>query len=131
MPFEIIALEEWGGGYQETEPHLFLLTTAEEIAQIADYVNAEDLEKVQQVDFSTHAVIALFRGIQPGSKHDVVIQRIFKQDDGSLAVVPHFREPKGNETAATEQTSPYHLVKIAQDSNISAQTQLKLQVSTD
>jgi hypothetical protein len=130
IPFETIALEDWGGPYPYEEPRMFLLTTEESVNEIADFVSAEDLLKLHQVNYATHAVIAVFRGVQPGSKHDVIIQRVLRQDDIVITVVALYPEPRGGETAAAVQTSPYHLVKIAKDNQISAQTQLKLQITT-
>jgi hypothetical protein len=130
IPFETIAQEEWGGGYPYMEPRLVLLTTVESVNEIADFVSTQDLPKVQQVDFSTHAVIAVFRGLQPGSKQDVVIDRILLQEASKMTVVALFRTPRDGEPSATVQTSPYHLVKIAKDNRISGQLEPELEVKT-
>lgn len=126
VPFETIALDEWGvNDEMGTEPQLILITSEDDLTSVQDFVREEDFAKLQQIDFSTYGVIALFRGVKETSNFKTVIERI-TQRNSTLLVDARFWVPQ---SGAAQLTSPYHLVKISRD-YISAQTQLELRVST-
>ncbi len=129
VPFSTVALDEWGTNVKMVaKTRLILLSSAEDLTNVQEFVSEDALAKLQHVDFTEYAVIALFRSMQPSSKHGVVIEDIVQQPS-TLLVMAQFREPAPNETAAAVETAPYHLVRIPRD-YVSAQTQLELHVST-
>ena len=125
VPFETVAIEEWGSGYEGIEPQVFLLTETEDIAKVEQLVNSEHLEQLRQVDFERYAIITVFQGVQPSSNHKVVIERIMMYD-ALLTVYAKFWQPSPTQGGAAQITSPYHLVKVKKDSFATMPTEVKL-----
>jgi hypothetical protein len=128
IPFETITLDEEGTDgreYLDPEPKLFLLLMPEDITRIENFISEDSLESLQQVDFSESAVIALFQGLQGGTGFKVVIERISRHNN-TLVIEAQFWEPAPGQLTATALTSPYHLVKIPKDNQLSEQTRLEL-----
>lgn len=114
VPFQSLAVEEWGANFADIftrEPHVFLITSAAELSLLKPYILPEHLDLAHQTNFTTSAVIVLLRDVQPGSKHQVVIERITKRDN-TLVIHARYYEPGPGEEAAAAETLPYHLVKI-------------------
>ncbi len=111
IPFENVVAEEWVTEVEIREPKLILLTGATDIAQIEPLVLPEHLILLQQADFAKYYLIALFRGIQPGSKHQVVIEQVSQHNDG-VWILAQFWVPSGKEPVQAAETSPYQIVMI-------------------
>ena len=75
-------------------------------------VNAEDFVQLQQVDYQSYAVIALFRGIQGSSNYQTIIKRV-QRENYQLVIHTEFWAPSPFYTSTAALTYPYHLVKIA------------------
>jgi hypothetical protein len=128
LPFETVALNEWGGVFEMgDEPQLMLLTTADDLTKVKDLMSEEDFANLQQVDFQDYFVVALFRGWRPSSNYQTVIERITRRND-TLTVEAQFWEPGA--VASEGETSPYHVVKIARDDLEPAQLELALNTYT-
>src|SRR5690606_3309858 len=81
IPFETIAIDEGGGGGEikvEAEPHLVLLTTAEQIVDIRTQVSLPVQNELQLVNFQQYIVIGLFRGRQPTTGYQTTITQIIQ-----------------------------------------------------
>ena len=75
VPFSTVALDEWGANVKMVaKTRLILLTSADDLANVQEFVSADAFAKLQHVDFTEYAVIALFRSMQPSSKRGVVIE---------------------------------------------------------
>jgi hypothetical protein len=112
IPFQTVALEEWGNGYEGAEPLLLLVTQADELQQFATWLKPDHLQALNQIAFTEVAVVVLFRGLKGSSNYRTVIERI-TQRDGQLVVYAQFWEPNPQWASAAAETSPYHIVTIS------------------
>lgn len=115
IPFETLIESEEGGNYPETEPTIFLINSAEEIAQVELYLQPERLDAIRNVDFEQHSVLILFRGSKPSSGYRTIIEQIIQSDD-EAAVHAQFWNPSPHWGETTALTSPHHIVKISKQS---------------
>ncbi len=128
VPFERIAVEEWGVNLSDAytqEPHLILITNESDLNLYEPYIIAEHRSSVRNTDYSRYVVLMLLREVQPGSKHSISIESIIKRDD-TLIVHAEVQKPLPGETAATAETLPYDIVKIDKDF-VDEGTKLELQ----
>lgn len=129
VPFETIAVGELGMRIisgSPMNPHLVLLTSLEQIGDIANWLPVEALADLQQVDFEQYAVVVLFRGRQGSTNYQTVIERITRQDN-NLLVSAQFWYPNPMYESGAAETSPYHLVKVDKQHIPSRSVELALQ----
>jgi len=131
LSFETIEKGDWAGyGDLETvsvlETQVILVTNPQEIAQLKGLVSQEALDQLAELDFGQYFAIAVFRGRQPTSGYDTIIERIARQGD-KVVVYTQFWEPSPWYGVASEATSPYHLVRVRRYDYMSQETELVLQ----
>lgn len=117
------------GDYALKESRLLLVSTQDDIDQIADLISQSALAKLEALDFEQYYAIAAFRGTQPTSGYDTLIERVTRRGD-EIVVYVKFWEPSPHYAVLDEATSSYHLIKVRRDADISAETKLVLQSQT-
>ena len=130
VPFKTLALNESREGVNDTivtkETQLLLIQDVEQAGTLEPMISAEDFMRLQDVDYQTSAVIALFRGLQGSSNYQTMIQQISRHGD-RLIVAADLWEPGLGYASTAALTYPYHLVTIARKDLPSPQTILQLE----
>lgn len=121
LPFETIVSEKDGYASNEGGPETYLLTGSGDVAQVESLLRPEHLPLLKQVDFDTHAVIALFRrGGVCAAVSAVTIDRLILHDK-SLTVQATFSDPAPDRACAGSMIMPYHLAQVQRREDISLQ----------
>jgi hypothetical protein len=124
-PFETIERSGYSD-YSVQEPRVVLVTSKEEIDLLAGLVRQTALDQLAELDFGKSFAIAVFRGRKSDTGFDTIIERVTRQDD-KFVVYAQFWEPSSCYEINPEETSPYHLIKVYSDSDISRETAVVLQ----
>lgn len=118
IPFETIVRNEIGvvtaANAQAIGAQLLLLTSPEQLEEVAGMVDPQTMVELQQVDFQHYAVVALFRILQPSSNYQIAIERIIRHGD-RLIVHAQFWMTSPQHPSAIAEAFPYHLVSVARE----------------
>jgi hypothetical protein len=132
LPFETIEQRDWTGHegkqpYSGEEPRLVLVNGRDEIERLEKLVTQEALDQMAILDFGQYFALAVFRGRQPTTGYDIIIERVARRDD-KIVVHAQFWEPNpGHYVFKPMVRSPYHLVKVRRDGSVIQETKLVLQ----
>lgn len=126
LPFETIVKEAGGGSnsIQIERPLLRVAANAEEMADLKALTDqlghgaGTDIEwsfdaRLDEVDLSTHLVIAAFQGRKNTGGYRVEIISV-KQSGNQVYVVANFVTPTPGKPVTLAVTSPYHVIKVKQ-----------------
>lgn len=125
LTFETIERSDLGS-YSIREPHLILITTLQEIERVEGWITQEALVQLVELDFEQYFAIAIFRGRQPTSGYDIMIERVARRGD-KIEVYAQFWSPSPHYGVRNEATSPYHLIKVRRDDGVDQEIELVLQ----
>ena len=118
--FETIVLEKEGYASNQEGSEVYLLTKPGDVAQVEPLMRPEHWPLLQEVDFDTHAVIAVFRGGGVcAAVSAVTIERLILKDD-VLTVQAEFSDPAPDRECAQDSLMPYHLIQV-EETDISLQ----------
>ncbi len=128
LTFETIERDEYGtrgSSYNAAEPQVVFITSKQEINELEGLVSQAALDQLAQLDFKEYFAIALFRGGKPSSGFDTIIERVARRGD-QIVIYAQFwsTSPYHAETAA--ETSPYHLIKVRREGNVSQESEALL-----
>lgn len=127
VPFETLVLDEEGATEITQGPQLLVVTNANEAAQLQPLIDPEAFQQLQQVDFATHSVLALFRVPGAGcSAFGVTIERLLHKANILVAHAYDWRPLAGHECAETS-LSAYHLVTVLKTDEHLEEIELVLQ----
>jgi hypothetical protein len=130
LPFQTIERFEISQFYalHPLEPqHLFLITSAQQAAQLKGWVSQQAEQQLAQLDYGRYFVIAIFRGDFGSPGNDVVIQSVTRKDD-HLVVHAQFWAPSPYYQLAAVATSPYHVIQVLRDGGPLEVAALQLEV---
>lgn len=107
LPFETIEQADYSPKYENKEPGLVIVTSADEANQLNGWIGSEALEQLRELEYERFFAVVAFLGWQPTGHEGIRIKRIVRQGDAisTYALV-------GMPTGETRVSSPYHLVKI-------------------
>ena len=125
LPFETIERSDYGD-YSIREPRVVLVTSQDDIDRLEGLLSQAALEQLAELDFEQYFAIVAFRGTQATSGYDTIIERITRQGD-KIVVYVQFWEPSPDYVVLDVVTSPYHLVKVRRDDDVSQKTELTFQ----
>ncbi len=125
LPFETIERSDYGD-YPIREPRLILITAPQEIDQVEGLITQEALDRLAELDFGQYFAIAVFRGRRASSGYDVIIERLVRKND-TIIVYTQFWEPSPYWEVLDTETSPYHLIEVRRDDDVSQKIELVLQ----
>jgi len=125
LPFETIERSDYGD-YSIHEPRVVLVTNRQEIDQLKGLLSQAALDQLAELDFQLYFAIAVFRGTQATSGYDVIVDHVTRRGD-KIVIRAQFWEPSPHWEILNEVTSPYHLIKIRRDDDVSQETELVLQ----
>lgn len=126
LAFETIVQDDEHGageGPVVTEPYALIITTPDEILALRGLVSQKALDRVQEIDFQKHFVIALFRGRRATGGHSTIIQRVARRED-TIVIDAEFWEPSPYYVVTNVATAPYHLIQVERYDGVSSQTEL-------
>jgi|GEM_PF-944846 hypothetical protein len=96
-------------------PALFIAGNLDEATNFSNLVDkSEDIKKIQEVDFETHWVVAVFRGEVGTAGYGISIDDI-KATDKGVRLQVSLSDPGPDEAVAQVVSYPYHLVTIPRD----------------
>ncbi len=107
LPFENIELYQYSPKYEQKEPGLMIITSAEEANEADGWVTVDALEQLQEMDYETHFAIIAFLGWQPTGHEGIRIERIVRMNN-NVSIFAQIGRRLGDDVV----TSPYHLIKV-------------------
>ena len=126
LSFETIVKEVGGGSnsIQVEQPLLRVAANAEEMAELKALTDqlghgtGTDIEwsfdaRLDEVDFSTHLVIAAFQGRKNTGGYKIEIISV-RQSGNQVYVIADFVTPTPRKPVTLLVTSPYHVIKVKQ-----------------
>jgi hypothetical protein len=126
IPFETIVKEVGGGSnsIQIERPLLRVAANAEEMAELKALTDqlghgaGPDIEwsfdaRLDEVDFSTHLVIAAFQGRKNTGGYRIEVVSV-RQSGNQVYVVANFITPTPGKPVTLAVISPYHVIKVKQ-----------------
>ncbi len=125
LSFETIERGDYSD-YSLQEPRVVLVSSQDDITQLAGLVSQEALGRLAELDLKQYFVVAVFCGRRASSGYDVIIERLLGKND-TVIIYAQFWEPSPHWEALDTETSPYHLVKVRRDSDVSQEIKLVLQ----
>jgi len=115
LSFETIEAEDEmapsGQHYGEQYPAIAVVATPGEITSLDNWVSSDALERLENLDYESQFVIAVFQGKKPTNQYGVEIEEVLREQD-RVIIEARFRERQPDLEAADEITSPYHLVQV-------------------
>ncbi len=107
LPFKTIERADYSQRYEYREPGLVIVTNVDEANQLDGWVSTEALEQLRRLDYERFFAVVAFLGWQPTGHEGIRIERVVRQ--GNVVSVHTL---VGRPTGETEETSPYHLVRV-------------------
>lgn len=107
LPFETIEQADYSPKYEDKEPGLVIIASADETDQLDGWISPEAMTQLCEIDYESYFAIIVFLGWQPTGHEGIRIERITRQDN-AVSIYALVGRPTGE----TRVTSPYHLVKI-------------------
>ncbi len=107
LPFETIEQADYSPKYEDKEPGLVIIASADETNQLDGWVGAEVIEQLRKMDYGNYFAVVAFLGWQPTGHEGISIERVVRQGD-EVFLYASVGRPKGT----TEVTSPYHLIQV-------------------
>jgi hypothetical protein len=117
LSFETIEQRDWAGtgqAYEAREPGLMVITQAEDMAALDDWITEDAKSQLEALDYDTHFALIVLQGWKPTNGYAVEVKRIACREN-AVNVYAEFREPQPDEAKADVVTSPYHLIQIQKD----------------
>ena len=84
-----------------------IITSADETDQLDGWVSSEAMKQLCEMDYKSYFAIIVFLGWQSTGHEGIRIERIVREDN-AVSIYASVGRPTGE----TEESSPYHLVKI-------------------
>jgi hypothetical protein len=113
-------------GYGGLESRVVLVISQDEIKQLEGLVSQAALDQLAELDFGRYFAIAAFRSRQATSGYAIVIKRVVRKGD-RIVVYAQFWEPSSYWEVQSAETSPYHLIRVRRDDEVSHEIELVLQ----
>lgn len=107
LPFETIEQADYSRRYEDRETGLVIVTNVDEANQLDSWVSSLALEQLREINYERFFVVVAFLGWQPTGHEGIRIERIVRQGN-TVSVYAQVGRPTGE----TEETSPYHLVRV-------------------
>jgi len=107
LPFETIEQADYSPKYEDKEPGLVIIASADETDQLDGWVSPEAMKQLCEIDYESYFAVIVFLGWQPTGHEGIRIERTARQDN-AVSIYALVGRPTGE----TEESSPYHLVKI-------------------
>jgi hypothetical protein len=107
LPFETIEQADYSPKYEDKEPGLVIIASADETNQLDGWVSAEAIEQLRELDYGNYFAVVAFLGWQPTGHEGISIEQIVRQGN-AVSVYTLVGRPTGE----TEETSPFHLVRV-------------------
>ena len=127
VAFATLAQDTFGSNVTDIlQPQLFWIGSRPDAERIRNLISPESYDRLTGLDFNREAAIAAFRGREPTTGYDILIQRVLQQD-GRLVVYAQLWEPSPVWEVQTVGTSSYHIVKISRPQSLTAAPELVLQ----
>lgn len=114
IPFETIARESYNIPWKEsdwTEPELFVLTSAEDISAIEQYITPDAVAALKATNFDDAVVLAAFSGWMPHAAWQFCVTSITQQKNKVLLHTHLIDSPVAPDTIAFY----YHLLQLARE----------------
>lgn len=116
-PFETIERSDGNGAnlYQMTEPQLIVISNEQDIEAVQKYISDEAIQTLGELDFNTHLIFLVFHGWLPYLDTDVFQVTSVSGQANQLSFFATTSEPAratGQRAMKSEESSPYHLIKI-------------------
>lgn len=129
IPFETLFLDESGQNLQLTpEQEVAILNSPNDVAKLQPLVSPEAFQKLKEVNFDEHSVVALFHVDVGGcSGFGVTIERLVRTGNALVVYANFWQPPSGGECAEEGLFSPYHLVLVSKEAMISAISKWQVQ----
>ena len=115
LPFETIEQQGssgTGGLYESEQPTFHVLTSAEQVDQLARLVTAEAQMHLSALDYDEVVVVVVFQGWKPTNGYGVEVEQVVRRGN-RVVVEAQFTERNPEMAAADEETSPYHVVAVS------------------
>jgi len=107
LSFETIEQADYSPRYEDREPGLVIIASADEADQLDGWISPEALEQLRELDYERFFAVVAFLGWQPTGHEGIHIERVVRQGD-EVFLYASVGRPKGT----TEVTSPYHLIQV-------------------
>jgi len=107
LPFETIELYQYSPKYEQKEPGLMIITSAEEANEVDGWVTVDALKQLQEMDYETHFAVIAFLGWQPTGHEGIRIERVLRSDNRVFVFIQI-----GRQLGSDEVSSPYHLIGV-------------------
>ena len=113
-------------GYGGLEPRVVLITSQDDIDRLDGLISQVAIDQLAELNFEQYFAVAVLRGRQPTSGYNTIIKRVAKQGD-KIIIYAQFWEPSPYYEVTLEETSPYHLIRVRWDNDVSKEIELMLQ----
>jgi hypothetical protein len=100
-----------GKAYEAWEPGLLVTYNEADIASLGDWVTAEAISKLQELDFENSFALIVFQGWKGRGGYEVQIERI-TQAKKTVNIYAQFHTPESNKVRISGITSPYHIIQV-------------------
>ncbi|MEM7536928.1 MAG: protease complex subunit PrcB family protein [Chloroflexota bacterium] len=113
--FMTIERESQRAGWTEQDPHLVIITNANEIDVLANWVSPQALTALHDVDYNQSYVVAVFQGMKPTTDYGIEVYRL--SHEGTQMVIHTaadwpYKFADSNSIPQDMITSPYHLIAV-------------------
>jgi hypothetical protein len=100
--------------YKGQEPNVFVITKTDNIKELEEIISRSSLEELNNIDFDTHFVLAIFRGVTPSDLYYIEVKRIDLREGTMIIDVDLSEGPLDVERSGIAET-PYHIIKLSKD----------------
>lgn len=107
LSLETIEQADYSPKYEDKDPGLVIIASADEANQLDGWVSSEALEQLREMDYKRFFAVVVFLGWQPTGHEGIRIERVVRQGN-AVSIYALVGRPTGE----TEESSPYHIVKI-------------------
>ncbi len=107
LPFETIEQADYSPKYEDKEPGLVIVASADETDQLDSWVSSEAMKQLCEIDYESYFAVIVFLGWQPTGHEGIRIERIVRINN-NVSIFAQIGSRLGDDAV----TSPYHLVKV-------------------
>ena len=130
LPFETLEWVEWPGAddkaWLNKKPGLLIVSSSDDLETASQFMTDDSRLALDQLDFTTHFAIIVFRGWQPKVHEGFQVECVVRQgDEVTLEVQP------GYLGEGEAENSPYHLIKLRKEGDWNRTIEFKLRFAGD
>ena len=112
-PSQMITLERVSGdyGWDPAKLHFELITRWNDIANVEDWISANAVTALQELDYAQQYAAVVFQGAKHSTGYSITVEKMSRRDD-EITLQCGMTQAEWDHIRGAGFTSPYHLVQI-------------------